>query len=669
MTQVEAPRIIHVIFKTHLDVGFTDYARSVVRNYFDHFIPAALDLADEMRRRDGLARFVWTTGSWLIYEYLEQAAPAQRERMEAAIRRGDIVWHGLPFTTHTELNDAELFRSGLSLSADLDRRFGRKTIAAKMTDVPGHSRSMVPLLAEAGIRFLHIGVNEASTPPDVPPVFRWRDPSGAEVMVMYHKGYGELMLVPGLDEGIYFAHTNDNHGPQPPEGVETAFDTLQKRFPGAQLRASTMDAFAEALERVRETLPVVTSEIGDTWIHGGATDPIKVARLRELLRLRKQWLVEGRVQPSDPGYRAFCRSLQLVTEHTWGMDEKTHLADYENYAADKFQAARELPNFQKISASWQEQREYIDQAVSALAGSPLQAEAQRALDALCPSRPDPETSWTRVDPYQPFGGGRFLFGFNDQGGMAYLHDRTARRTHANPDHTLGSFIYQTFSEADYKRFYQQYVVNKRKTAGWSVDDFTKPGMGAAGAVSREWRPKLERLYLRSSDTAEQFLLWLALPSEAVLKYGGPDELFVTVTVPLETPRIDFDLAWFDKSACRLPEALWFSFVPRTVSGGRWEMEKLGEWVSPLDVVRNGSRHLHAVGEGVRWSRGAESLQIESLDAALVAPGQRSLLNFNNRRPALSGGMHFLLCNNMWGTNFPMWFGEDARFRFQLKLSA
>ena len=99
------------------------------------------------------------------------------------------------------------------------------------------------------------------------------------------------------------------------------------------------------------------------------------------------------------------------------------------------------------------------------------------------------------------------------------------------------------------------------------------------------------------------------------------------------------------------------------------MEKLGEWVSPLDVVRNGSRHLHAVGEGVRWSRGAESLQIESLDAALVAPGQRSLLNFNNRRPALSGGMHFLLCNNMWGTNFPMWFGEDARFRFQLKLSA
>jgi hypothetical protein len=30
-------------------------------------------------------------------------------------------------------------------------------------------------------------------------------------------------------------------------------------------------------------------------------------------------------------------------------------------------------------------------------------------------------------------------------------------------------------------------------------------------------------------------------------------------------------------------------------------------------------------------------------------------------------MHFLLFNNLWGTNFPMWSGEDARFRFVLRL--
>ena len=42
-----------------------------------------------------------------------------------------MVWHGLPFTTHTEIMDASLFEFGLSISGDLDRKYGKTTIAAK----------------------------------------------------------------------------------------------------------------------------------------------------------------------------------------------------------------------------------------------------------------------------------------------------------------------------------------------------------------------------------------------------------------------------------------------------------------------------------------------------------------------------------------------------------
>ncbi len=179
---------IHLAFKTHLDVGYTDLAREVAKRYFELYVPQAIHLAQTLRQAGGEKRFVWTTGSWLIYEYLERASRSDRARMEQAILDGDIVWHGLPFTVFSELMDADLFRFGLSLSQELDRRFGKRTIAAKMTDVPGHTRSIVPLLAEAGIQFLHIGVNAGSTPPAVPPVFVWRDPSGAQVIVMLHKG-------------------------------------------------------------------------------------------------------------------------------------------------------------------------------------------------------------------------------------------------------------------------------------------------------------------------------------------------------------------------------------------------------------------------------------------------------------------------------------------------
>ncbi|TMD62912.1 MAG: glycoside hydrolase, partial [Chloroflexi bacterium] len=171
---------VHLVFKTHLDIGFTDFAAKVVTRYFTHFIPTAIHTAKVLRERDAPERFIWTTGSWLIYEYLEQASSSEKTRLEQAILAGDIAWHGLSFTTHSELMDASLFEFDLHLSQELDRRFGKHTIAAKMTDVPGHTRAIVPLLAQAGIKFLHIGVNPGSTNPDVPSAFVWKDANGAE---------------------------------------------------------------------------------------------------------------------------------------------------------------------------------------------------------------------------------------------------------------------------------------------------------------------------------------------------------------------------------------------------------------------------------------------------------------------------------------------------------
>jgi hypothetical protein len=96
------------------------------------------------------------------------------------------------------------------------------------------------------------------------------------------------------------------------------------------------------------------------------------------------------------------------------------------------------------------------------------------------------------------------------------------------------------------------------------------------------------------------------------------------------------------------------------------MDKLGQPVSPLEVVKNGNRTLHAVGAGVEYRDRRGGLAIDTLDVPLVAPGAPSLLNFTNRQPAMRGGVHFNLHNNIWGTNFPMWFEDDMRFRFALR---
>lgn len=87
-------RRVHVVFKTHLDIGFTDSAARTVKRYYDQFIPKAVEVAARLRHRGTTERLVWTTGSWLIKRYLDQADGPGRAALEEAIECGDIRWHG-----------------------------------------------------------------------------------------------------------------------------------------------------------------------------------------------------------------------------------------------------------------------------------------------------------------------------------------------------------------------------------------------------------------------------------------------------------------------------------------------------------------------------------------------------------------------------------------------
>lgn len=653
---------IHIIFKTHLDVGFTDMAASIRKQYFDRFIPNALALARRSRETDSPNRFIWTTGSWLIFEYLENADAKARKEMENGILAGDIAWHGLPFTTHSELMDADLFRTGLSLSRRLDERFGQRTIAAKFTDVPGHTRGILPLLAEFGIQFLQIGVNPGSTVPSVPPLFRWRSPEGAEVILLYESGYGNAFPTPDGKEALCFGHSSDNFGPPDERGVAEIYANVRKAFPNADASASTLDRFAGALIPFRESLPVVTQEIGDSWIHGVGTDPLKVAEYRALLRLRKTWRANAKADELDSIDR-FERGLMMIPEHTWGLDEKTFLADYDHYAAASFQAARSGEKFRKFEASWAEQRAYIPAAVSALAGTPYYDEAKRELAAIRPRKAD-LTDWEPFDPGHELSLGGAAVRFDpESGAISGYAMKESGAVVADGDHLIGALRYQTFSAGDYERFLDQYILPSERVKSWSGDDFGKPGIERAGAESRFWRPVVKSAWRRGREV----LFLLEGDPKAVEAYGCPREFSLRWTFPEPGGTIDAEVQWFGKQACRLPEATWFQVNPAGSGEADWAFEKLGSWISPLDVVENGNRHLHAVGAGVACSDGRKRIEIETLDAPLVAPGAPSLLDFTNDEPDLGEGVSFNLHNNVWGTNFPMWFEDDCRFRFRLRI--
>ena len=176
---------VFVVSKTHLDLGFTDYAENIRRKYIEEYIPAAEALAKEVNTKSR-KQFIWTTGSWIIKEALNDTDKSRKENLVTALKKGDIVPHAMPFTTHSEVLDEDTFDFGLSIVDEIDAIRGRKTTSAKMTDVPGHTKAIVPILARHGIKLLHIGVNGSSAIPELPECFLWKC-GNSEVVVIFRR--------------------------------------------------------------------------------------------------------------------------------------------------------------------------------------------------------------------------------------------------------------------------------------------------------------------------------------------------------------------------------------------------------------------------------------------------------------------------------------------------
>jgi hypothetical protein len=654
-----------VMFKCHFDAGFIDTQYNVVhKRYFDKFFPEAIEIA-RAANAGGKRRYVWTTGSWLLYEYLDQASPADRKTMEEAIRRGDIAWHALPFNWQTEMIDPSMIEGSLALSRSLDQRFGTVTTGTKMTDVPGHTRGIIPPLAKHGVTFLEVGVNGASAYAEVPPVFLWEDPSGASMAVMYHHEYGGVARVPGSDLALATCVRMDNSGPHTPQEIASIYADLAAQFPNAEITASNLSEMANALKPYHGKLPVVTEEIGDTWIYGCASDPLKVARYREVARLREKWIAQGAFQVGDATDLQLLRHVLLEPEHTWGV-AANHWLDLDNYEPAGLARMLDTKNYRVVEFSWIEKRQDLMDGVATLPET-LREEAQLAIASLAPSWPFVSPKAVAHPAGELIETGHFILEIDAKtGAITRLRNKAAGREWASAQNPIALFTYQTLSQEDYRRYQANYLVAK---SPWALEDFGKPGIERFGARSEDWQPVSADVSVEETAEAHRVLARLHFKDEEAFVSGRasfPRTAFLELLLPKAEPAIHLSLSWFGKPATRLPEALWLTFNPIVADQKGWTLDKSGEWISPFDVAPSGNRHMHGLQKGFAYKEGANRFAVETIDAPVVALGARDPLHFSNDQPDLSKGLHACLFNNAWGTNYIMWYGEDVCARFVVR---
>ena len=311
-------RELVVVTKNHLDIGFTETEGKVLHDACRWLLPTAAAQAKRMRETGD--SFCWIVPAFIAELALEWLDGDDLRQIEAGFAAGDLAWHALPFTTHTELLDESLLDAATAVSRRLDARFGRHTICAKLTDVPSHTLALVGALARAGIECLHIGVNWMSPAPAIPRLSRWRDDAGNEVILAINpKGYGGEIRLPGEDRALLWNLIGDNMEVPSECDIRGHLAALRMEHPGAIVRSGRPEDWAGADLRARaKTLPLVTGELGDSWIFGTGSDPWKTQRFRALARLRRDWLAANRLLPQSPTMVYFDRELLLVAEHTWG---------------------------------------------------------------------------------------------------------------------------------------------------------------------------------------------------------------------------------------------------------------------------------------------------------------------------------------------------------------
>lgn len=675
---------VHVVFMTHFDMGFTDYAENVLNSYMEEFIPKAVDLALEMNR-EGEKRFVWTIGAFLIAKYLKTADEKGCKKLCDAIERGDICWHGLAFTTHTELMDEALMDFDLSYSDRLDARFGVKTIAAKLTDVPGHTRAIIGKMAAHGKKYLHIGVNPSCENPRVPGSFLWKS-GEQELAVQYSPVYGSTCYAEGMDQVLEFVFLGDNKGLPAKEDIIESFAALKEKYPNGEVKASTLDAYAEALWQQRERLPVVREEIGDTWIHGIASDPFRVRRLKQLLALKDKWLREGRLLASQPEYESFMEGVLMVCEHTWALDYKKYLYDFRNWTKADFNRARKddkvtealftdrntallsaiclekgvshlSGSYSAYEKSYEEQRNYLKQAILFLP-EPLREEVRGEEERIQRRTLERLDKGENVSIGQIITMGTWKAAFDGSGALAYLEKEGKVWIESG---CFGRFSYETYSALDTVTEYYQYNHCFKENMTWSEADYGKPGMETVENLEHKNYSFGVKSIQKEENTVELELLG---NYQAVTEYGCPARALLRYTF---RDSISCELIWSQKDANKLPEALWFDFNLDVENPYLWEMVIMGQPISPVDVVKGGNRRQHCV-EGLSYDGADGTIAIKNQDSPLVSPGGRRLYGDWLELPDLKKGFSYCLFNNRWGTNFPMWCSDDCYFRYEIKIT-
>lgn len=351
---------ILVLHHSHLDVGYT-HSQPVLWEMQREYLDQALEFLEQTADWPELSRPKWMCEVTApVLKWLETAGIDAVSRFANLSHQGRLAIGALRYNL-TPLNNAKQLARQLAPVADLRQRFGITLNTAIQHDVNGVPWPLSDLLLDHGIDLLAMGTNNHFGNPvsPRPGVFRWRTPSGRELLVMNGNHYtmldqilqtweGSLQAMRcGLDkytehlktieypyDFLYLTTTNvpelwDNSPPNP--HVARLIRQWNEAGNQPSIRyVTTEDLYARLQQIPSEQIPLLTGDWTDYWNFGCASTAEAVARSRAAKRALDiaDHLATHPQPPAVKKIAAHARDLlDQFDEHTWGFWDTAGTSD------------------------------------------------------------------------------------------------------------------------------------------------------------------------------------------------------------------------------------------------------------------------------------------------------------------------------------------------------
>ena len=348
-------KTIYLLPHSHNDIGYTHVQEEVEQIQWQN-LRDAIKYSKNNRHYPKGSQFKWNVEvMWAVDSYLKNASEQDKKEFIEAVQNGWIELNALYANILTGLcRPEELYRM-LQSAREVGELCNVEVNSAMISDIPGYTWSLVPVMAQSGVKYFSIGTNTFHRIGNIIEAwgdkpFYWESASGEENVLcwLHGKGYSDFhtglaytKLRNKLKEQLIFDYMNELRDKQYPYDIVTMrynigsdngppdpylsdiVKSWNEKYISPKIIISTVgESFELFEEKYGDGLPIVKGDFTGYWEDGAGSSAKETAMNRasaeRLSQAETFWALRNpQLFPEDSFDEAW-QNVLLYSEHTWG---------------------------------------------------------------------------------------------------------------------------------------------------------------------------------------------------------------------------------------------------------------------------------------------------------------------------------------------------------------